>query len=196
MQNKSLTISLITTLFLFFQRNVFAVSKIERMLKDHPVKSCFVIFGICAAFAGVSLLLNYYKTIFTGAMTLITGKRKTEESKIPTGKIGDISLPNARLILKEPEVENSDFIVTPRKEFWIGRDEDNQLILKGATVSRRHAKIRPGKEGYVLHDMSSRNGTYVNRKKIKGYILENGDLISIGSYTLIFNEEEKEGKDK
>ena len=91
----------------------------------------------------------------------------------------------------ERDKEVGEFIITPRREFWIGRDEDNDLILKSETISKKHAKIRPEKEEYVLYDMLSKNGTYVNRKKIKGYVLGNGDLISIGSYTLIFNEEEK-----
>ncbi|MBU0477262.1 FHA domain-containing protein [bacterium] len=124
----------------------------------------------------------------------LTAKRKTKESKIPTGKFKNTSLPNARLIVSEAQEKAREFFITPRKEFWIGRDDDNQLILENETISRKHAKIRPGEKGYVLYDMLSRNGTYVNRKKIKGYVLGNGDLISIGSYTLIFNEEGQELK--
>ena len=142
----------------------------------------------------VLVLLSYYKTIFTVARALITDKKKIKESKIPTGKIENTSLPNARLIVKEAERKAREFLITPRKEFWIGRDEDNELILKDETVSRKHVKIRPEKEGYVLYDMLSRNGTRVNRKKIKGCVLRNEDLISIGSYTLIFNKEGKEGE--
>ncbi|MFH1904882.1 MAG: FHA domain-containing protein [bacterium] len=136
--------------------------------------------------------MSHYKAVFTVIRNFITAKEKTKEFKIPTGKIENLSLLNARLILKEPGGGNKDFIITPRKEFWIGRDEDNELILKDETISRKHAKIRPEKEGYVLYDMLSRNGTYVNKGKIKGYVLKNGDLISIGFiHTLIFNEEEK-----
>ena len=102
MQNKSLNLIISQIIiFLFFSRNIFAISKIERMLKDHPVKFSFIIFGTCIAFAGVLLLLSYYKTIFMVIRSLITGKSKAEKPKIPTGKFGDISLPNARLIVKE-----------------------------------------------------------------------------------------------
>jgi len=175
-------------------RNVFAISKIEKILKNHPVKFAFIMLGVCGVFVGVLLLLSYSKTVFAVIRNLITAKGEIEKSKIPTGKIGDISLPNARLILKEPEGENKNFIITPRKEFWIGRDEDNELILKKDIVSRKHAKIRPEKEGYVLYDMLSRNGTRVNRKKIKGHVLRNGDEIFIRPYSLIFDEEGEEGE--
>jgi len=177
--------------FLFLPRNVFAISKIEKILKNHPVKFSFIIFGVCGVFIGFLLLLSYYKVVFKAISALITGKKKAERTRIPTGKIENLSLLNARLILKEPGGGNKNFIITPRKEFWIGRDEDNELILKDETISRKHAKIRPEKEGYVLYDMLSRNGTRINRKKIRGYVLRNGDLISMGSYTLIFNEEGK-----
>ena len=195
MQNKAL-IAFQIIAFLFSPKSVFAISKIERILKDEPLKFGFIMLSICAGFVVLLvLLLIYYKPIFTVARALITDKRKAERTKIPTGKIENLSMSNARLILKEPGGGNKDFIITPRKEFWIGRDEDNELILKDETISRKHAKIRPEKEGYVLYDMLSRNGTYVNKKKIKGYVLKNGDLISIGFiHTLIFNEEEKERK--
>jgi len=180
--------------FLFLPRNVFAISKIEKILKNHPVKFSFIIFGVCGVFIGFLLLLSYYKVVFKAISALITSKKKAERTRIPTGKIKNTSLPNARLILKEPGGGNKNFIITPRKEFWIGRDEDNELILKDEIISRKHAKIRPEKEGYVLYDMLSRNGTRVNRKKIKGHVLRNGDEIFIRPYSLIFDEEGEEGE--
>ncbi|MCK4400807.1 PilZ domain-containing protein [bacterium] len=74
------------------------------MLKDRPVKFSFIIFGVCGVFVGVLLLLSYYKTIFGAVKNFIAGKKKApKRPEIPTGNIGDISLPNARLIVEEAE---------------------------------------------------------------------------------------------
>ena len=108
---------------------------------------------------GILLLLSYYKVIFSTIRRLVypsfsffKDKKEFERRIIPTGEIGDISMQNARLIVKEAEGKVKEFLITPRKEFWIGRDENNQLILDEATVSRRHAKIRPQTDGYAVYD--------------------------------------------
>jgi len=193
-QNKAL-IAFQIIAFLFFQKNVFAISKIEQILKDHPVKFSFIIFGVCGVFVGVLLLLSYYNVIFRAIKNLITGKKKTpKRSKIPVGKIGDISLPNARLIVKEAEGKVKEFLITPRKEFWIGRDENNQLILDRATVSRRHAKIRPQTDGYVVYDLHSKGGTFINGKLVQSRILETGDEIALAkeNVNIIFKKQGEE----
>ncbi|MBU0478335.1 FHA domain-containing protein [bacterium] len=165
------------------------------MLKDHPVKFSFIIFGVCGVFVGVLLLLSYYKEIFRIIESLITSKTKTpKRSKIPEGKIGDISLPNARLIVEEAEGKVKEFLITSRKEFWIGRDEDNQLILDEVTVSRRHSKIRPQIDGYAIYDLNSRGGTFINGKSVQSQILKTGDEIGIANINanIIFRKQGEE----
>lgn len=196
MQNKSLNLIIFQVIiFLFFSKNVFAISKVEQMLKDHPVKFSFIIFGVCGVFVGVLLLLSYYNVIFRAIKNLITGKKKTlKRSRIPTRKIGDISLPNARLIVKEAEGKVKEFLITPRKEFWIGRDEDNQLILEESSVSRRHAKIRPQTDGYVIYDLNSKGSTFINGKLVQYHILKTGDEIGIAkiNVNIIFKKQGEE----
>ncbi len=181
--------------FLFSPKSVLAISKIERMLKDHPVKFSFVIFGVCGVFVGVLLLLSYYKAIFKAISALITGKKKApKKPEIPAGKFRDISLPDARLIVKEAEGKVKEFLITTRKEFWIGRDEDNQLILEESVVSRRHAKIRSQTDGYVIYDLNSKGGTFVNGKLIQSHILKTGDEIGIAriNINIIFKKQDEE----
>jgi len=62
----------------------------------------------------------------------------------------------------------------------IGRGEDCDVVLGERRVSRRHAQIRRLDSQYVLEDLGSRNGTYVNgRETIGPYVLQDGDEIQI-----------------
>ncbi|MDO9463869.1 MAG: FHA domain-containing protein [bacterium] len=202
MQNKSLNLIISQIIiFLFFSRSVFAISKIERILKDHPVKFSFIIFGACGVFVGILLLLSYYKAVFSAIRHLVypsfsffKDKKEFERHIIPTGEIGDISLQNARLIVKEAEGKVKEFLMTPRKEFWIGRDEDNQLILDEVTASRRHARIRPQTDGYIIYDLHSKGGTFINGKLIQSHILKTGDEIGIAhiNINIIFKKQDEE----
>ena len=72
----------------------------------------------------------------------------------------------------------------------IGRDESQVIILNNDPfISRRHARIEayPGKGGYVLKDMSSRNGTFLNGSKVYQALLKENDRIQIGKTEFIFS---------
>jgi len=74
----------------------------------------------------------------------------------------------------------------------IGRTPDNGLVVEEDMVSRRHAVIhREGAGKCWIADYGSRNGTFVNARRItQPTTLSHGDLISIGSSVLTFIEEE------
>ncbi len=65
-------------------------------------------------------------------------------------------------------------------EVIIGRDADCDLVIDDRQVSRRHARIYQTSEGVFLEDLNSKNGSYINHKKIEGtaQIFE-GDLIQV-----------------
>lgn len=68
----------------------------------------------------------------------------------------------------------------------IGRDGGNQLALPDDCVSSRHIRIEKKSLGFVLRDLRSRNGTYVNGVQIQEAILRHNDRIQIGNSILIF----------
>lgn len=70
----------------------------------------------------------------------------------------------------------------------IGRDKSNQLVLPSRDVSRFHAVVRWQQETYVLEDLDSSNGTFVNEDYIERHVLHDGDNIYIGTHTLFFRE--------
>jgi len=68
----------------------------------------------------------------------------------------------------------------------VGRHPDSAIFLDDVTVSRRHAEIRLDSDGYVLADVGSLNGTYLNRERIDDTRLTDGDLVQIGKFKLMF----------
>jgi hypothetical protein len=72
------------------------------------------------------------------------------------------------------------------KEISIGRHPDSNVFLDDITVSRRHVVITRDDDGYVLRDVGSLNGTYVNRKRVDEARLQYGDEVQVGRYRLSF----------
>jgi len=68
----------------------------------------------------------------------------------------------------------------------MGRANDNGWTLDDEGVSRRHAEITATEDGYVIRDLGSSNGTWVNRTRIERHVLADGDEITIGTSTLVF----------
>jgi predicted component of type VI protein secretion system len=79
---------------------------------------------------------------------------------------------------------------TLRGDVTIGRGGDNDLVLKTTTVSREHARLSHREGRWFVEDLGSRNGTYVNTKRIPShapYALHHADRIDVGSETLVFS---------
>ena len=68
----------------------------------------------------------------------------------------------------------------------IGRLPDNPVVIDDPAVSGRHARVHREVNDYVLEDLKSTNGTFVNDKPIARHTLLDGDLILIGRHTLSF----------
>lgn len=76
-------------------------------------------------------------------------------------------------------------------EITLGRNHDNDIVLRDGQASRLHAKILSREEGHAIRDMGSYNGTRVNGKMIKDAVLEEADEIRIGRSSLIFSGSKK-----
>jgi len=74
----------------------------------------------------------------------------------------------------------------------MGRQEDNTIVIGNLAVSGYHAKIDKVGEEYILTDLQSTNGTFVNDQKIVSRKLAHGDNIVIGKHVILFVATEKE----
>lgn len=74
----------------------------------------------------------------------------------------------------------------------IGRETINDLVVNDAEVSRRHTRVTRQPEGYLVDDLGSTNGTFVNGKRVTvPTLLYHGDVIDMGkSVHLIFELEQ------
>lgn len=81
---------------------------------------------------------------------------------------------------KEPTLLGKRFVLdhSPTR---VGRGADNQIVLDGDSVSRRHAQFRQRGDAWVIVDDGSTNGTYCNDEQItREVVLKNGDRVKIG----------------
>ena len=70
-------------------------------------------------------------------------------------------------------------------EHLLGRDPDAEIYVNSAGVSRRHARIRIAAGRATIEDLDSKNGTFLGDRRIVGpAVLENGDVIGVGSVKL------------
>jgi len=68
----------------------------------------------------------------------------------------------------------------------IGRLPDNALVIDSPTVSGHHACVFREGDHFVVEDLASTNGTFVNGKRVTRHALQHGDTIRIGKHTILF----------
>jgi pSer/pThr/pTyr-binding forkhead associated (FHA) protein len=68
----------------------------------------------------------------------------------------------------------------------IGRSPECHIFLDDVTVSRKHAELTHADDRWLIRDLGSLNGTFVNRKRIESAELEDDDELQIGKYRLTF----------
>ena len=78
----------------------------------------------------------------------------------------------------------------------IGRLADNQIVIDNPTVSGRHARVYRDGPHFVLEDLKSTNGTFVNENPVARHSLLEGDVVIIGKHALLFTLEGGEQQDE
>jgi pSer/pThr/pTyr-binding forkhead associated (FHA) protein len=92
---------------------------------------------------------------------------------------------SALLVVKRGPNAGSRFLLD-RATTSAGRHPESDIFLDDVTVSRRHAEFRRDVGEFVVVDVGSLNGTYVNREPVDTAVLANGDEVQIGKFRLVF----------
>ena len=92
-----------------------------------------------------------------------------------------------KLILKFDDRELSECAVGTHA-ITIGRLPDNNIVIDNPAVSGRHARVYREGNHYVLEDLKSTNGTFVNDKPIARHTLLEGDSVLVGKHHLLFTQ--------
>lgn len=125
----------------------------------------------------VEILTSYRMEIMaeTNATPLDTGNLDTAVSQIPI---------NSFLIVEGVKIYPLNLPVVN-----IGRRMDNQLVIDDPRVSRNHAQLRAIKGRFILFDLNSTGGTFVNGQRTSQSVLYPGDVISLAGVALIFGQD-------
>lgn len=93
---------------------------------------------------------------------------------------------SAMLLVQRGPGAGSRFLLDT-ESVTVGRRPDSDIFLDDISVSRKHATFARSGQSYVVSDLGSLNGTYVNRDRIDGEVeLTGGDEVQIGKYRLIY----------
>lgn len=68
----------------------------------------------------------------------------------------------------------------------LGRKSSNHIVINDLRVSRNHAQIRKIKSEYVIFDVGSSGGTFINSNRVDQHTLQPGDVISLSGYSMIY----------
>ena len=71
-------------------------------------------------------------------------------------------------------------------QITVGRDSSNNIVINDAEVSRRHARLNFQGGKYVIEDLGSTNGSFVNGQRLSGpYVLKSGDVVGFGEQIVL-----------
>lgn len=91
---------------------------------------------------------------------------------------------SVRLIVVSGPSEGTEFHLTST-DVTIGRDISNEIRLADSSVSRRHCNLKPDGDGFLVIDLDSFNGTFVNGKSVDSAHISHGDRLTIGDVSLL-----------
>ena len=96
------------------------------------------------------------------------------------------------LFIYPPKKGEESSFPLKKEKISIGRSDDNEIVIHDPFSSGSHAFVYPSEKGYRIQDNNSKNGTYLNGKRIHGEVeLKKGDEILIGSTRIVFGEQIK-----
>ena len=92
------------------------------------------------------------------------------------------------LVILGPPARGAQFPINPKRDAVIGRDGVCDVVLLKRTVSRRHARIFFDGKNYLIEDLRSSHGTFVNGQRVDAPVkLSDGDQINVYDVPALFS---------
>jgi pSer/pThr/pTyr-binding forkhead associated (FHA) protein len=95
------------------------------------------------------------------------------------------------LKFKDSEIKT---IETDKAEITIGRNPTNDIHIDNLGVSKQHAKIIRQDGAYLIEDLNSTNGTFINDKRVARAVLNENAVVHIGKHSLIISHKKQGGE--
>lgn len=126
-------------------------------------------------------------TISLGAVTPPEVGEAPEKGLSPADEAAVAALPvsSALLVVQRGPNAGARFLLDADRT-TAGRRPDSDIFLDDVTVSRRHAEFLRREGHFIVRDVGSLNGTYVQRDRIEEAVLRAGDEVQIGKYRMVF----------
>jgi hypothetical protein len=98
--------------------------------------------------------------------------------------------PAPKLLIKRQEGQLLE-LEWDAEQITIGRDGANDIVIDHPLASRRHARLERTEDGFIVRDLESTNGTFVNQERIEGVCpLHNQDQVIIADTIIVFQDPE------
>jgi pSer/pThr/pTyr-binding forkhead associated (FHA) protein len=120
----------------------------------------------------------------TIAFRAVEGTEGTAEEDLSV-HLADVPVGTGLLMVRRGPNAGAKFVLD-QDVTTAGRHPASDIFLDDITVSRRHAEFLRRPEGYIVRDVGSLNGTYLNRERTESGMLANGDEVQIGKFKLVF----------
>jgi pSer/pThr/pTyr-binding forkhead associated (FHA) protein len=126
-------------------------------------------------------------------------KKEDRDDKTSTGKTKVIrweeqatklTLSKCKLTITNGEMKGKEFILS-QPVIRVGTKKENELVVKDETMSRTHFEIHQSKEGYILKDQDSLNGTFINGVRVKEGFLTAGAVVRAGKTEMKFSPQDE-----
>jgi len=98
----------------------------------------------------------------------------------------DLGVKGPALIVRSGGGRSGETFYPEGERTTIGRSPDCEIFLDDVTVSRKHAVLLQRDGTFLVEDLGSLNGTFLNRRRIESGELADGDELQIGKYRLTF----------
>ena len=145
----------------------------------------------CGAPIGTAAADRGVETTSTISLSALEGALEEGAAAAPetaaedSGPLEGLPPGSALLVVKRGPNAGSRFLLDADVT-TAGRHPESDIFLDDVTVSRRHAEFVREGDRFLVRDVGSLNGTYLNRGRIDAAALSGGDEVQIGKYRLVF----------